>query len=222
MNSETWTALDQYICDVLIGEDQELDAALERNLAGGLPVIDVSPAQGQLLSLLVKISGAKRILEVGTLGGYSTIFLARAVPEGGSVVTLELEQRHAEVAAVNIAEAGLSERVEIHVGPAIELLDSLATQNPEPFDFTFIDADKANSPIYFEKAAAMSRPGAVIIVDNVVREGSLIDPSMVDDPSTAGNLELHEMLGAAPNIDATTIQTVGAKGYDGFTIAIVS
>lgn len=221
MNWDQWNAVDDYICGTLIGEDMDLDAALVRNLEGGLPAIDVSAAQGQLLSLLVKISGAKRVLEVGTLGGYSTIILARAVSAAGKVVTLELEPRHAEVAAVNIAEAGLADRVDIHVGPALDLLDSLATQNPEPFDFTFIDADKANSPYYFEKAAAMSRPGAVIIVDNVVRDGSLIDPEMTEDPSTAGNLLLHEMLGAAPNIDATTIQTVGAKGYDGFTIAVV-
>jgi predicted O-methyltransferase YrrM len=217
---ELWKSTDDYIVEHLLGPDAELEDALKRNEEGGLPAIDVSRAQAEFLAMLVRFGGAQRVLEVGTLGGYSTIGLARAVGEAGSVTTLELIPHHAEVAAANLVAAGLNDRVEIQVGPALELLDAMLDEPPAPFDFVFIDADKENSPEYFALARRLCRPGAMIIVDNVVRHGTLADPSAGDD-QTLGNRQLHETLKADGTIQATTLQTVGHKGWDGFTIALV-
>lgn len=219
--SDDWTRTDDYIAEYQLGPDAELSAALARNADEGLPAIDVSRAQAELLAILVRMSGATRVLEVGTLGGYSTIQLARAVGEEGSVTTLEVSLHHAEVAAANLVDAGLSDRVEVQVGPALELLAAMLDEPPAPFDFVFIDADKENSPEYFLLARRLCRPGATIIVDNVVRDGSLADPA-ADDPQTTGNRQLLQLTGSDDSVQATTVQTVGAKGWDGFTIAIVN
>ncbi|MGK2878709.1 MAG: O-methyltransferase [Solirubrobacterales bacterium] len=219
-DQEFWKSTDDYIVEHLLGNDADLAGALERNAGGGLPAIDVSRTQAELLAMLVHFGGAERVLEVGTLGGYSTIGLARAVGEAGSVTTLELIPHHADVAAENLVAAGLSDRVEIQVGPALELLEAMLDEPPAPFDFVFIDADKKNSPEYFALARRLCRPGAMIIVDNVVRDGTLADPS-ADDEQTLGNRRLQAILKADDSVRATTIQTVGHKGWDGFTIAIV-
>lgn len=219
-DQSSWTSTDDYIVEHLLGPDADLKHALERNAEGGLPAIDVSRAQAELLAMLVRFGGAERVLEVGTLGGFSTIGLARAVGEVGSVTTLELIPHHADVAAENLVAAGLSDRVEIQVGQALDLLRAMLDEPPAPFDFVFIDADKQNSPEYFALARQLSRPGAMIIVDNVVRGGTLADPAAADE-QTLGNRRLHQNLGADPAIQATTLQTVGHKGWDGFTIAIV-
>lgn len=219
MSSQAWSAVDAYIADRLIGADAELDSALAANAAAGLPAIDVSPPQGKLLHLLARSIGAKRILEVGALGGYSTIWLARALPEGGRLVSLELEQKHADLAAANLANAGLSERVEIRVGPALDTLPKLETEAAGPFDLAFIDADKPNNANYFAWALKLSRPGSLIIVDNVVRDGSVLDGA---DATAAGARALFEALAAEPRVTATAIQTVGSKGWDGFAIALVN
>jgi predicted O-methyltransferase YrrM len=219
MSSQAWSAVDAYIADRLIGTDAHLDSALSANAAAGLPAIDVSPPQGKLLHLLARSIGAKRILEVGALGGYSTIWLARALPEGGRLVTLELEQRHADVAAANLADAGLSGRVEIRVGPALDTLPKLAAQAAGPFDLAFIDADKSNNANYFAWALTLSRPGSLIIVDNVVRDGSVLAGT---DANAAGARALFDTIAAEPRVTATAIQTVGSKGWDGFAIALVN
>jgi predicted O-methyltransferase YrrM len=219
-DQNSWKSTDDYIVENLLGPDADLTATLERNAEGGLPAIDVSRAQAVFLALLVRFGGARRVLEVGTLGGYSTIELARAVGEAGSVTTLELIPHHADVAAENLVAAGLADRVEVQVGPALELLEAMLDEPPAPFDFVFIDADKQNSPEYFALARRLCRPGAMIIVDNVVRDGTLADPSAGDD-QTLGNRRLHAILKADESVQATTIQTVGHKGWDGFTVAIV-
>lgn len=219
--SDAWEKTDDYIVEHQLGPDRGLDAALARNADEGLPAIDVSRAQAELLAILVRMSGAKRVLEVGTLGGYSTIQLARAAGAEGSVTSLEVVLHHAEVAAANLVSAGLSDRVEVQVGPALELLAAMLEEPPAPFDFVFIDADKENSPEYFMLARQLCRPGATIVVDNVVRGGTLADPA-ADDAATVGNRQLLSLTGADESIQATTIQTVGAKGWDGFTIAIVN
>ncbi|MFY9487418.1 MAG: O-methyltransferase [Solirubrobacterales bacterium] len=221
MSLELWTSVDRYVSDTLVPPDEILEHALAANAAADLPAIDVSPAQGRLLEIIAKIHGARRILEVGTLGGYSTIWLARALPAGGKVVTLELEPKYAEVAANNLAHAGLANKIDLRIGPAIDSLDRLIAEDTEPFDLTFIDADKQSNRDYFERACTLSRPGSVIIVDNVVRDGKLVDPA-ADDAGTMGSRALHELLTADPSVTATTIQTVGAKGYDGFTIAVIN
>ncbi|MFT4049786.1 MAG: O-methyltransferase [Solirubrobacterales bacterium] len=218
--SDDWKGTDEYIVRHQLGPDPELDAALARNAEEGLPAIDVSRAQAELLAILVRMSGARRVLEVGTLGGYSTIQLARAVGADGSVTTLEVSLHHAEVAAANLVAAGLADRVEVQVGPALESLAELLDEPPAPFDFVFIDADKENSPEYFMLARRLCRPGATIIVDNIVRGGTLADAA-ASDPDTEGNRQVLSITGADPAVQATTIQTVGAKGWDGFTIAIV-
>lgn len=220
MDTETWKSVDDYVVSKLLDNDMVLEGALARNAEGGLPAIDVSRTQAELLAILIRMSGARRVLEVGTLGGFSTIAMARALPPGGLITTLELLPEHAEVAAANVAAAGLSDVVSFGVGPAIELLDAMLDDPPEPFDFTFIDADKPNSPEYFKRAMKLSRPGATIIVDNVVRGGSLADPNS-DDAGTIGNRQLHDEIAELAHVHATTVQTVGHKGYDGFTIAIV-
>jgi predicted O-methyltransferase YrrM len=220
MSQRQWTDVDGYTADLLVREDDALRAAAAQSAAEGLPPIAVSPNQGKLLQLLVRMQGASSILELGTLGGYSTIWLARALPPGGRLVTLEVEPRYAAVAAANIARAGIADRVEQRVGPALDSLRDLVGERAGPFDFIFIDADKRSTPQYFELALELSHEGSVILTDNVVRAGGLIDPAN-DDPGVAGMRRFHELLAAAPGATGTTIQTVGSKGYDGFTLALV-
>jgi predicted O-methyltransferase YrrM len=213
-----WQAVDDYIAGKLLGDDDALAAALANNAAQGLPPIDVSAAQGKMLFLLAQTVGAKYILEVGTLGGYSTIWLARALPQGGALVTLELEAHHAAVARANLERAGVANKVAIRVGPAA---DSLAAMAPgAPFDFVFIDADKQNNALYVDEAIRLGRSGTTIIVDNVVREGGVLDANSGDE-RIAGTRTLFDRLSADPRLDATAIQTVGAKGWDGFVLARV-
>jgi predicted O-methyltransferase YrrM len=213
---ERWRAVDDFITGMLVGPDPALDAALAANRAAGLPPIDVSPAQGKLLHLLARAIGARRVLEIGTLGGYSTIWLGRALGPDGRVVTLEREPRHAAVAADNLARAGLAEQVDIVVGPALETLPDL----DGPFDLVFVDADKPSNAAYLAHALRLSRPGALIVVDNVVRDGRVADPTD-DDPAVVGSRRLTEALAAEPRLSATELQTVGSKGYDGFALALV-
>ena len=220
MSQETWTAVDDYVTGLLAPHDEALEAALRASEDAGLPAIQVSPAQGKLLYLLAKSIGAKQILEFGTLGGYSTIWLARALPAGGRLITLEAEPLNAEVAGRNIDGAGLGDLVDLRVGPALDQLPQLEAEGAGPFDLTFIDADKIHTPDYFAWALDHSRPGSLIVSDNVVRFGGLADPDS-DDPTIPAQRRLHEMLAAEPRVEATTIQTVGAKGYDGFNVALV-
>ncbi len=212
--------VDAFIEDKLLARDPALEAALRANAEAGLPAIDVSPAQGKQLQLLARMTGARRILEVGTLGGYSTIWLARGLPEGGQVVTLELEPHHAEVAAANIAAAGLTARVDIRIGPAVATLDAMAAAGEAPFDLVFVDADKPSNPAYLRAALALSRPGTVLVFDNVVRDGTVLDADSAD-PSVQGTRALYDAIAAERRVDATAIQTLGAKGWDGFLIGIV-
>ncbi len=221
MPETPWSAVDRYITDLLVPPDGALDAALQESTAAGLPAICVTPNQGKLLQLIARIQGARDILEIGTLGGYSTIWLARALPAGGRVVTLEADPKHASVARANIARAGLAEKVDLRIGLAQETLPVIARERDRPFDLIFIDADKAGIPGYFTWSLALSRVGTVIIVDNVVRNGAVIDASSAD-PSIQGVRRFNEMLAAEPRVSATTIQTVGSKGYDGFTIMLVT
>jgi predicted O-methyltransferase YrrM len=211
-----WQRVDGYLAELLVGDDPALAAALAANAAGGLPAIDVSPLQGKLLHILARLAGARRILEIGTLGGYSTIWLARALPEEGRLVSLEAEPRHAEVARKNIAAAGLAGRVEVVLGRALDTLPTLAG----PFDLVFIDADKRGNPDYLAWALRLSRPGTVILCDNVVRDGAITDAAS-RDPGVVGTRRFFEMLAAEPRLTATAVQSVGAKGWDGFAIAIV-
>lgn len=220
MSQETWNAVDAYFTEQLVGPDPALDGALRDSAAAGLPAINVAPNQGKLLHLLARMAGASKILEVGTLGGYSTIWLARALPLGGRLISLEAVPLHAEVARANIARAGLAEAVEVRVGAALECLPKLVEEGVGPFDLTFIDADKPNTPEYFQWALRLSKPGSVIIIDNVVRDGTVIDGAS-DDPTTRGIRRLNEVIAAEPRVTATAIQTVGIKGYDGLTIALV-
>jgi predicted O-methyltransferase YrrM len=216
-----WTMVDRYITDLLVQPDPILEETLQANKVAGLPAIDVAPNQGKLLHLLAQIQGARRILEIGTLGGYSTIWLARTLPPDGRLISLELDPTHAEVAQSNIARAGLSEKVEIRVGEALDSFAQLEAEETEPFDVIFIDADKPNNPHYFEWALKLSRRGSLIIVDNVVRKGAVVDEASTD-PSVQGVQRFFEMLAAEPRVSATAIQTVGSKGYDGFAIALVT
>ena len=217
---EQWTAVDGYLADLFARPDPALDAALADSAAAGLPSIHVSPTQGNLLMLLALATGARRVLEIGTLGGYSTIWLARALPDGGRVISLEADPRHAEVARANIARAGLDDQVEVRLGMALDLLPGLA-ERAEPFDFVFIDADKPNNAAYFDWALKLSRAGAIIVVDNVVRGGEVIAAAS-DSPTVQGVHRFLERLAAEPRVSATAIQTVGGKGYDGFAIALVT
>lgn len=212
-------AVDAYIEAQLLADEVALSAALANNAAHNLPAIDVSAAQGKMLYLLARMAGAKRILEIGTLGGYSTIWLAKALPEDGHLVTLEVDRKHAKVARQNLVNAGLKDKVEVQVGEAAELL--AAMQPVEPFDFVFIDADKAGNVNYVREAMRLGRSGTTIIIDNVVRAGKILDATS-EDNSVRGSRALYEMLSAEPGIDATAIQTVGAKGWDGFVLALVS
>ena len=220
MSQERWTAVDRYITDLLVPPDPALDGALQASSAAGLPPIAVSPNQGKLLHLLARIHGTRSVLELGTLGGYSTIWLARALPVDGRLVTLEANPKYAEVARANIAHAGLADIVELRVGPALELLPQIAAEDREPFDLIFIDADKQSIPDYFGWALKLSHRGSLIVTDNVVRNGALIDAGS-DDPASQGARRFHELLAKESRVAATTIQTVGSKGYDGFTIALV-
>ncbi len=221
MSEHTWTAVDEYIAGHLIGEDAALDAALQSSAEAGLPAIAVSPPQGKLLHLLARSIGARSVLEIGTLGGYSTIWLARAVGENGHVLSLEADARYAEVARANIARAGFADTVEVRVGPALETLALIAVEQPAPFDLVFIDADKVNTPEYFSWALERTRSGGLIVADNVIRDGAIVDPHS-ENPGGLAARRLHEMLQTEPRVSATTIQTVGLKGYDGFTLMLVN
>ena len=216
-----WNAIDQYLCERLVPSDAALDAALTSSDTAGLPAVNVAPNQGKLLHILAMLRGARRILEIGTLGGYSTIWLARALPEDGRLISLELDPRHAEVARANLATAGVADRVEVRVGPAMDTLARLAQERAEPFDLTFIDADKPSNADYFRWAVSLSRPGSVIIVDNVVWDGQVADMSNTD-PVVVGNRRLFDVIAAEPRVVATAIQTVGSKGHDGFALAMVN
>ncbi|HWI94621.1 MAG TPA: O-methyltransferase [Solirubrobacterales bacterium] len=220
MTQDTWTAVDEYVTGLLAPPDEALDAAVRAGEAAGLPQIQVSPPQGKLLHLLAKTIGASSILEFGTLAGYSTIWLARALPADGRLITLEANPAYAEVAAASIAAAGLGEVVEVRVGPALDQLPQLDADGAGPFDLTFIDADKVHTPDYFAWALEHSRPGSLIIADNVIRDGRLANLSD-DEPAIAAQRRFHEQLAAEPRVEATTIQTVGAKGYDGFSLVRV-
>jgi predicted O-methyltransferase YrrM len=222
LSQERWTAVDRYLTDLLVPPDPALDAALEASAAAGLPPINVAPNQGKLLHVLARAIGARRILEIGTLGGYSTIWLARALPVDGRLITLEADPRHAEVARANIARAGLAGVVEVRLGPALDTLPQLSSDHGEPFDLVFIDADKQSNADYFGWAMrGLTRPGSLIVVDNVVRGGAVVEPDS-DDPRVAGTRRLFDVLGTEPRVSATAVQTVGSKGYDGFAIAVVT
>ena len=217
-DQDRWTAVDRYLADRLLGPDAALDAALAASAAAGLPAHGVSPTQGRLLELLARIQGARTILELGTLGAYSTIWLARALPAGGRLVTLELDAGYAEVARANLARAGLADVVEVRIGPARETLAALAAEGDGPFDFVFIDADKAANAEYLAAALELSRPGTLIVADNVIRGGAVLDG---DDASAVGVRRFFDLIAAEPRLRATAIQTVGEKGYDGFALAVV-
>jgi predicted O-methyltransferase YrrM len=218
-----WTKVDRYFGALLAPGDDALDAAIKANELAGLPQIDVTPLQGKFLEFLVRATGARRVLEIGTLGGYSTIWMARALPAGGRVITLELDPHHARVARRNLEKAGVADRVEILVGPAIETLPKLESPDAgrgAPFDLIFIDADKQGYPEYLTWALKLSRPGTVLVADNVVRQGKVIDEKS-KDPHIQGVRMFTEMVAAEPRLSATVLQTVGVKGYDGFTLAVV-
>jgi predicted O-methyltransferase YrrM len=220
MTQERWSEVDDYLAAALLPPDAALEAALAASDAAGLPAIQVSATQGKLLELLARIRGARRILEIGTLAGYSTIWLARALPEDGRLVTLEADPRHAQVATANLARAGFGDRVEVRVGKALDTLPGVEADRLGPFDLFFIDADKANIPEYMRWAMHLASPGAVIVVDNVVRGGAVADADS-GDQSVEGSRRLIDMLSVEPRLDATVIQTVGGKGYDGFALALV-
>lgn len=217
MTLEQWTDVDAYIADRLVADDKDLfELILAANTEAGLPAIDVSPAQGKFLNLLVKITGARRVLEIGTLGGYSTVWMGKALPEGGELITLEYVQKHAETARRNIDRAGLSGKIDVRVGAAMDLLPSIEG----PFDLVFIDADKPNNQGYLVHALRLSRPGTVIVLDNVVRDGEVTQKSSADR-SVIGARAAFDLLHDHPRIDATALQTVGLKGWDGFILGVV-
>ncbi len=213
----SWSEVDRWLADRLVGPDPALDAALRGSAAAGLPAIEVTPVQGKFLHLLARIQGARRILEIGTLAAYSTIWLARALPPGGRLITLEADPRHAEVARANLQRAGLAGVVEVRVGPALETLPGLAG----PFDLVFIDADKQNAAAYLDWAVRLSRPGTVVVCDNVVRKGEIVNEGTTD-PKAQGVRRLLDRLASDPRLVATALQTVGTKGHDGFAIAVVT
>lgn len=220
MDRLTWQAVDGYLTETLHLDDEATREAVERSAAAGLPDIHVSAPQGKLLMVLGLAQRARRILEIGTLGGYSTIWLARSLLPDGRIVTLELNPEHARVAQENFEQAGVAGQIEIRVGRAADSLRQLRTERVEPFDLIFIDADKPSNPDYLEQAIGLSRPGTLIVIDNVVRQGRIADSGDVD-PAVAASRELHTLLGSDPRIEATVIQTVGGKGYDGFALAAV-
>lgn len=215
-----WTTVDRYLQDTLLPADPALDQTLAANAAAGLPSIDVSPTQGKFLQLLAGVQSVRRILEIGTLGGYSTLCLARALAPGGKLITLELDPKHAEVALANIAHAGLAHLVELRLGPALDSLSQLVAERADPFDLIFIDADKVSYPLYLAAALQLSRPGTLILADNVIRKGEVANPSSTD-PNVQGVRRFLADLGGDPRISAAALQTVGSKGYDGFAMARV-
>lgn len=219
-DQQRWTAVDSYLNDRMIPADAALDGALRDSEAAGLPAIQVTPTLGKMLHLLARMQGARRILEIGTLGGYSTIWLARALSAGGRLVTLESEARHADVARANLQRAGLADVVDIRLGRALDTLPRLQAEAGGPFDVVFIDADKQSNPDYFQWALKLTRVGSVIVVDNVIRDGAVIDAAN-REPAVEGVRRLNTMLGTEPRVSATALQTVGAKGYDGFALALV-
>jgi predicted O-methyltransferase YrrM len=221
MSQELWTAVDRYLTDLFVPPDPSLDAALASSTAAGLPPINVTPNLGKLLMLLARLQGSRNILEIGTLGGYSTIWLARALPAGGRLITLEVDPNTAEVARANLARAGVAEVVELLLGSALETLPMIAAEGRGPFDLIFIDADKQSYPEYLTWALKLSRRGSLIIADNVVRKGAVLDAAS-DDAIIRGVRRFNAMLAAEPRVSATAIQTVGSKGYDGFAIALVT
>ena len=221
MTADLWTAVDRYVADLFAPDDDVLEAALEASRAAGLPSINVSPVQGRFLHLLARAISARTILEIGTLGGYSTIWLARALAPGGRVVTLEAEPKHAEVARANFARAGLTETIEIDLGAALDTLPRLVEAGRGPFDFIFIDAHKLEYADYLPWAIALSRPGTLLVADNIVRAGQVADAAS-EDPNVRGVRRFNERLAADPRVTATVLQTVGTKGYDGFAMAVVN
>jgi predicted O-methyltransferase YrrM len=221
MNPETWKRVDEYLSALFIPADPVMAACLEASVAGGLPPIHVSPLQGRMLQLLAQIQGAQRILEVGTLGGFSTLWLARALAPGGRIVTLELDPKHAAVAQANFQRAGVADRVELRLGAAKDSLAALVAAAAAPFDFVFIDADKASIPDYYRLAVQLSQPGTVIITDNVIRKGAVIEAGSAD-ASVQGVRRFNEIVAADGRVTSTTLQTVGEKGYDGFTLTVVN
>ncbi len=218
MNQELWTQVDDYFANHLIPRDEALESALRSCQLAGLPAIQVAPNQGKLLNMLAQMIGAKRILEIGTLGGYSSIWLARALPEDGKMISLEFDPHHARVAGENIARAGLADKVTVIVGKAAESLPNVAREIDDPFDMIFVDADKASNPIYFEWALKLTHVGSLIIIDNVVRNGSVVGPDAESDPDNLGVRKFAEMAAKEPRVSGTVIQTVGSKGYDGLAI----
>jgi predicted O-methyltransferase YrrM len=221
MTETPWTHIDRYLASQLAAHDEALDAALRESSAAGLPEIQVSPTHGKLLHLLARAASAKKILEIGTLGGYSAIWMARALPPDGRLVTLEFDPKHAEVARRNLARAGVGDRVEIRIGAALDTLPRLVEEKAGPFDLVFIDADKQHNPDYFAWALRLARPGTFIVVDNVVREGSVLDATS-EDASVQGTRRVLDAMAREPRVVATAIQTVGLKGHDGFAIALVT
>ncbi|AXK36823.1 O-methyltransferase [Streptomyces armeniacus] len=221
MSQNQWTDVDQFLTEQLHAPDDVLDAAIADSVAAGLPEISVSANQGKLLHLIARIQAARTVLEIGTLGGYSTIWLARALPEDGRLVTLEADPGHADVARANLTRAGLDKKVEVRVGNAVETLPQLVDDEAAPFDLVFIDADKPNNPTYLEWSLKLTRPGSIIIGDNVVRDGTVVDAGTAD-PKTQGSRKLVELIGQNPRLSATAVQTVGTKGYDGFVLARVT
>jgi predicted O-methyltransferase YrrM len=217
MTKELWTDVDRYLTAHLVPPDAALDAALATSAAAGLPEIAVSPNHGKLLHLLAKIQGARKILEIGTLGGYSTIWLARALAPGGHLITLENDPRHADVARANLGRAGVGRIVQVRVGAALDTLPQLVAEGRGPFDLIFIDADKVNTPSYFTWALTLSRPGSLIVVDNVVRDGAVADASTTDQ-AVQGMRQFFELVRSEPRVEATAVQTVGIKGYDGLAL----
>jgi predicted O-methyltransferase YrrM len=220
MTQEKWSAVDGYISDVMVKQDSALSAALASSTENGLPQINVAPNQGKLLQLLAQSVGAQRILEIGTLGGYSTIWLARALLPGGKLITLEADSKHAKVAEANLARAGLSAVAQVRLGKALDTLPKIAAEKLGPFDFIFIDADKENIPAYFDWSLKLSRKGTLIVVDNVVRKGAILEADSRDE-SVQGVRRFNERVAAEPRVSATTIQTVGSKGYDGLAFVRV-
>jgi predicted O-methyltransferase YrrM len=221
MSEDRWAEVDEFVAATIAPDDDVLRHAVERCEAAGLPAIQVTPPQGKLLDLLARSIGARAVLEFGTLGGYSTIWIGRALPEGGRLITLEADAGHAEVARENIEEAGLENVVDMRVGPALEALPALEAEGAGPFDLVFIDADKVNTPAYFAWSLDRTRPGGLIVADNVVRGGTLAEADS-DDPTIIAQRRLHEWLADEDRVSATTIQTVGGKGHDGFTLALVA
>jgi len=220
MSERRWRAVDAYFSETIVGRDSVLEAALKANAAADLPSIDVSPAQGKLLTLIARMAGARKALEIGTLGGYSTICIARALPREGRLLSIEYNDKHAQVARANIARAGLADRVEVRAGAALNILPKIEAEGLGPFDFVFIDADKSNNANYLSWAMRLSRPGIAIVVDNVVRDGRIADAAS-RDPDVIGTRRMFEMIAREPRLQATAIQTVGDKGWDGFALAIV-